>query len=95
MVIVLWCLDQCARASFQQACNIAYTLIETNACLEEMRGDKIPVFLNTINVIGLKMETLSFKILFKFIHMYNFIHMYKFIHMYNYIVHIHNNYDKL
>ena len=54
------------KISFQKVCNIAYTLIEMNAYLEEMRDDKIPVFLNTINVIGLKMETSNFKNLFKY-----------------------------
>ena len=62
-------LDQCPRASFQQACNIAYTLIEMNAYLEEMRDDKIPVFLNTIIVIGLKIEISKFKNLYKYLNL--------------------------
>ena len=54
------------KTSFQQVCNIAYTLTETNAYPDEMRDDNIPVFLNTINLIGLKMETSRFKNLYKY-----------------------------
>ena len=73
------------KKSFQQVCYIAYTLTETNAYPEEMRDDKIPVFLNTINVIGLKMETSRFKNLYICINLYICTILYIYVQFYTYV----------